>query len=43
MLPKFKGVPPSKSIVVRLPNLVEELRRGNDQGERRNASILRGN
>jgi hypothetical protein len=43
MLPKFIGASPSTSVAVKLPSLVEELRRSKEQGEKRNASTLRGN
>jgi hypothetical protein len=43
MLPKFRGASPSTSVAVRFPSLVEELRRSKEQGEKRNASTLRGN
>jgi hypothetical protein len=42
MLPKLRGASPSKSVAVRLPSLVEELRRSKEQGVKRSASALRG-
>jgi hypothetical protein len=39
MLPKFRGASPSTSITVRLPSLVEKLRRSKEKEARKSASI----